>query len=85
MRSSWETTMLRSGRSLRLTATEIEELQALGIDVSSVKCAGDFAAALDPWLHALADVRPDLFRKIGDKIAAAKGMQLPPESGPDRQ
>lgn len=64
--------MLRSGRSLRLTATEMEELEALGIDVRGVKSAADFAAALEPWVHALADVRPDLFDRIACEIAAAK-------------
>ena len=67
--------MLRSGRSLRLTAAELEELHALGIDVRGVKSAADFAAALEPWVHALADVRPDLFDKIACAIAAAKHRQ----------
>ena len=71
--------MLKSGLSLRLTATEMEELQALGIDVRGVKSAAEFAAALEPWLHALGDFRPDLFHKIVREIVAAKGIRLPPE------
>jgi hypothetical protein len=66
--------MLQSGRSIRFTPTEIEELRALGIDISGAKSSADFAAALEPWLHALAEVRPDLFGKIVRKIAAAKDI-----------
>ena len=73
--------MLQSGRSIRFTATEIEELRALGIDISGAKSPADFAAALEPWLHALADVRPDLFDRIASEIAAAKGKRLPRNSG----
>lgn len=72
--------MLRSGRStIRFTATEMEELRALGIGASDVKSADDFAAALEPWLHALSDIRPDLFDKITREIALAKGIRLPPD------
>lgn len=71
-----ETTMLRSGRSLRFTATEIEDLQALGIDVQGVKSGTELAAALEPWLHALAEARPDLLHKVAGEIAAAKGVRL---------
>lgn len=69
--------MLKSGRSIRFTATEINELAELGIDINGVKSADDFAAALEPWLHALAQARPDLFDKIAGKIAAAKSIRLP--------
>jgi hypothetical protein len=71
--------MLKSGRSLRFTAAEREDLQALGIDVRGVKSASAFAAALEPWLHAVADVRPDLFEKIVREIASTKGIRLPPK------
>lgn len=47
-------------------------------NISDVKSSDDFAAALEPWLHALADVRPDLFDKIVREIALAKGIRLPP-------
>ena len=72
--------MLQSGRSIRFSATEIDELQALGIDISGAKSPADFAAALEPWLHALGEVRPELFEKIVGEIAAAKGIQLPRHS-----
>jgi len=68
--------MLKSGRSIRFTAAEANELAELGVDISGVKSADDFAAALEPWLDALAQVRPDLFEKIACTIAAAKGVQL---------
>ena len=71
--------MLKSGRSIRFTATEINELAELGIDINGVKSAHDIAAALEPWLHALAQARPDLFDKIAGQIAAAKGIRLPPQ------
>jgi hypothetical protein len=71
--------MLHSGLSIRFTAAEIQELRALGIDLSGVKSSDDFAAALEPWLQALADVRPDLFDRIASEIAAAKGVPLPCE------
>lgn len=71
--------MLRSGRSIRFTAAEIDELRALGIDISGAKSPADFAAALEPWFHALAEVRPDLFDRIVREIAAAKGNRLPPD------
>ena len=69
--------MLQSGHSIRFSATEIDELRALGIDISGAKSPADFAAALEPWLHALAEVRPELFDKIVGEIAAAKGNRLP--------
>jgi hypothetical protein len=71
--------MMQSGRSIRFTATEIDELQALGIDIGGAKCPADFAAALEPWLHALAEVRPKLFDKIVGEIVAGKGNRLPPD------
>lgn len=71
--------MLQSGRSIRFSATEIDELRALGIDIRGTKSPTDFAAALEPWLHALAEVRPELFDKIVREIAAAKDIRLPPD------
>lgn len=72
--------MLRSSRSIRFTSTEIDELRALGIDLSGVKSPHDFVVALEPWLQALADVRPDVFDTIAREIAAAKGIRLPRHS-----
>ena len=69
--------MLRSNRSIRFTSREIDELRALGIDLGSVRSREDFAVALEPWLQALADVRPDVFDRFTREIAAAKGVPLP--------
>lgn len=69
--------MLKFAGSIRFTSSEADDLRAIGIDVSGVKSPHDFAAALEPWLQALADVRPDVFEKIGREIAAAKGIPLP--------
>ena len=71
--------MLQSGRSIRFTPTEIEELRALGIDIGGVKSPNTFASALEPWIQALTEVRPDLFDRIVREIAAAKGNRLPPD------
>jgi hypothetical protein len=68
--------MLKSGTSIRFTATEVSELAELGIDVADAKSADDFAAALGPWLHALAQMRPALFDRITHEIAA-KGVRMP--------
>lgn len=68
--------MLRSGSSIRFTTAEVNDLAELGIDVNSVKSGSAFAARLEPWLEALAQVRPDLFEKIACTIAAAKSVQL---------
>jgi len=71
--------MLKHGSSIRFTATEIDELAELGIDVAGAKSVKDFAAALEPWLHALAETRPDLLDKIATECAARKGIRQFPE------
>ena len=71
--------MLKSGSSIRFTATEVDELAELGIDVAGARSAEDFAAALEPWLHALAETRPDLLDKIATECAARKRIRQPPE------
>jgi hypothetical protein len=71
--------MLKSAHSIRFTSSEIAELHSLGIDISDVNSPDAFAAALEPWLQALADVRPDVLETIGRQIAAAKGIRLPPD------
>lgn len=70
--------MLCSGRSIRFTAKEVEETQALGIDLHGVKSPDDFAHALVPWIEALGEVRPDLLDKLAQDLAKAKGVKLPP-------
>ena len=69
--------MLKAGRSIRFTSAEVADLAELGIDISGVKSANDFAMRLEPWLDALAHARPDLLRRIIGEIAAAKGVHQP--------
>lgn len=45
----------------------MDELAEVGIDVNGIKSADDFAAALEPWLHALAETRADLLDKLQAK------------------
>ncbi len=70
--------MLRSGRSIRFTAEEVALHREPGIDLHGVKSPEDYADALEPWLHALAEVRPDLLDLLGEELRA-RGVQLPPQ------
>jgi hypothetical protein len=72
--------MLRTADSIRFTCSEVDDLRTLGVPIGDVKSRDDFAAALEPWLEALAEVRPDLLEKIARDIAAAKGIRLPGNS-----
>ena len=71
--------MLRTDASIRFTAAEVHDLAELGIDVAGARSAADFAAALEPWLQALAETHPDLLRKIAAECAARKPVRKPPE------
>lgn len=70
--------MLRSGDKLRFTATEVQRLDVLGIEVQHVKTEQELGEALLPWLDGLAEVRPDLLEKMVRELAEAKGMKSPP-------
>lgn len=70
--------MLRTDRSLRFTANEVEQLREVGIDPDGVKSPDDFANALAPWLEALGEVRPELLDKLAQDIAKARGVKPPP-------
>ena len=70
--------LLKSGSSIRFTATEVDELAELGIYVAGAKSAEDFAARLEPWLHTLAQKRPELIEKIARAVTAAKRIQQRP-------
>jgi hypothetical protein len=67
--------MLKSDSSIRFTTVEVDELAELGIDVAGAKSADDFAAALEPWLDALAEARPDLIRKIAEECVARRRIR----------
>jgi hypothetical protein len=75
--------MLRSGRSIGFTAEEVEETQALGIDLRGVKTPDDFAYALVLWIHALGEVRPDLWtgsRRIWRRRNGRRNLSVAPSS-----
>ena len=50
---------------------------AIGIDVAAVRSSDDFGAAVEAWLRALHDDRPELFDKITGAMAKAKGSRPP--------
>ena len=70
--------MLHSDKSHRFTAKEVESCQQVGLDLQDVTTPDAFANTLEPWLDAVAIVRPDLFDKIAQGLADAKGITLPP-------
>lgn len=70
--------MLHSDKSHRFTAREVESCLQVGLDLQDVTTPDALANALEPWLDAVATVRPDLFDKISQELADAKGIALPP-------
>lgn len=70
--------MLRSGKFIRFTPTEIAAHREMGIHLDGVRTTADFADALAPWIEALGEVRPDLLEKLAQQIAEPKGQKLPP-------
>jgi len=70
--------MLRSGNSVRLSSTEIEMCRRVGLDLDAVRTPADFAAAIDRWIDAVGEVRPDLVERFVRDLARAKGVALPP-------
>jgi hypothetical protein len=69
--------MLRSGNSVRLSSAEIEMCRRVGLDLDAVRTPADFAAAIDRWIDALGEVRPDLVERFVLDLARAKGVALP--------
>jgi hypothetical protein len=70
--------MLHSDQSYRFTAPEVASSRQAGLDLQGVTTPDAFAAALEPWLYALAEVRPELFDRIAQAVSAASGGSLPP-------
>lgn len=57
--------MLSSGRHLRFTQAEIERHESkIGLDLSGVHSVEQFARAMECWALVMAEVRPDLVRKL---------------------
>ena len=69
--------MLHSDKSYRFTAPEVASCREAGLDLQGVTTPDALAVALEPWLNALAEVRPDLFDRIAQEAAAASGVSLP--------
>ena len=69
--------MLRAGKALRFTPTEVEEFRSLGIDFDGARTQDDIGQALAAWAETLADERPDLLNKIVAEMARGKGVELP--------
>ncbi len=70
--------MLHSDKSYRFTAPEVASSREAGLDLQGVTTSDALANALEPWLHALAQVRPDLFDRIAQELTEANGVSLPP-------
>ncbi len=49
----------------------------VGLDVEAVHTPADFAAAIDRWIDAVGEVRPDLVERFVRELARAKGVALP--------
>ena len=71
--------MIRSGKSVRFTPNEVDELRQVGVDLEGVRTQDDVESALATWAHTLADERPDLLEKIVLEMAKAKGVKPPPK------
>jgi hypothetical protein len=67
--------MLRSGKRIRFTRSEIAEFRKIGFDLTGVKTQADWEAVFNFWVDTLETERPDLLEKI--TLAMAKGLELP--------
>jgi len=70
--------MIRSGKLVRFTPSEVEEFRRVGLDLGDVECQNDIEQEVSRWAHTLADERFDLLEKIASAMAKAKGVKLPP-------
>ena len=73
--------MLRAGKAVRFTPSEIEDYRSLGIDFAGAQTQDDIEQALGRWTQTLADERPDLLDKIALEMAKVKRVQPPPVLG----
>ena len=69
--------MIRSEKSVRFTAAEVDEFRQFGLDMSDVKNQADVEQELSRWAQLVAQERPDLLEKIARAMAEAKGRTLP--------
>ena len=68
--------MLRSGKRIRFTRSEVDEFRRIGVDLTGVKTEADLEAVFTFLANTLADERPDLLEKIARGLAEAKGLLL---------
>lgn len=69
--------MLRSGKILRFTPSEIAEARLLGLDLSAVRTEEQFTSAVLELITTLERERPALLEQIAKALAAATGRKLP--------
>ena len=70
--------MIRSGKLVRFTPSEVEEFRQIGLDLGDVRHQNDIEQEVSRWAHTLADERFELLEKIASAMAKAKGVKLPP-------
>jgi hypothetical protein len=69
--------MLRYGKKLRFTQSEIEIFRQGGIDASHIKTQADWEAAVEIWAAGL-EKRPALLEKFYRAIVGSKGEEEKP-------
>ncbi|MCL2876753.1 MAG: hypothetical protein FWF12_10840 [Betaproteobacteria bacterium] len=67
--------MLRSGKRIRFTRSEIAEFRKIGINLTGVKTQADWEAVFTFWVNTLEAERPDLLEKFARAIAKAKVLE----------
>jgi len=67
--------MLRSGKKIRFTRSEIAEFRQYGINLAGVKTLADWEAVFTFWVSTLEAERPDLLEKIARAFEKAKGKE----------
>jgi len=76
--------MLRSGKKLRFTRSEIAEFREFGIDLTGVKTQADWEAVFTFWIDTLATEQPELLEKIVREMERARGFGTPEPSPSDK-
>jgi len=72
--------MIRSGKKLRFTRSEIAEFKELGLELTGVKTQADWEAVFTFWVNTLETERPELLEKIARAIVMAKGLESDQDS-----
>lgn len=73
--------MIRHGKKLRFTRSEIAEFRELGFELAGVKTLADWEEVLTFWADTLAAERPELLEKIVRAMERVQGMdEAPPHA-----